>query len=255
MPHALALGGAVGALPAALREATITTSQLDAVWHALLRFYSAAGIGLHEAAHENIKKTQSRWPPERKFTPLFDDNFPEEEQFPRELDVEFRELDRGGRKVVLLRCNGLNLGDRLTDNIDEADFYRFHDIFHLAHAAYLGWSPILRSLLKCKRKSDPAADENQDGARAGIIEEAVSAAVFSRAKQIGCYEDIDHVDYDLLKTVSDLVRGFEVAKAPLWQWEHAILGGYRVFRELRANRGGHVAVDLIKRELRYTLRT
>ena len=49
-------------------------------------------------------------------------------------------------------------------------------MFHFAHAVYLGWSPVLRALLKSKRKSDPRFDENQDGARAQIIEEGVSGS-------------------------------------------------------------------------------
>ena len=56
------------------------------------------------------------------------------EQLPRNLDIEFRERARGEQKIVLLRCNGINLGDRLTDNILDPDGYRYHDIFHFAHA-------------------------------------------------------------------------------------------------------------------------
>ena len=172
-------------------------------------------------------------------------------RFLRGLDVEFRQIRRGSKQAVLLRCNGLNIGDRLTDNIDHPDFYRFHDVFHLAHAVYLGWSPIVRVLLNCKRKSNPRVDENQDGARARIIEEAVTAVVFSRAKETRFYDGVDHVDYDLLKTISEFVRGFEVENIPLWQWEAAILNGYRAFRALRDNGGGTVSADLINRELRY----
>ena len=253
MSEALALGAATGALLATLQQKTdnVAASQLGTIWLALLRVACAVHVDLSDAARRNLEKTESRWPPVREFVPLFDDDFEEEEQLPRALDVEFRQIDRGGKPVVLLRCNGLNLGDRLTDNIDEPDFYRFHDIFHLAHAVYLGWSPILRVLLNCKRKSDPRVDENEDGARARIIEEAVSATVFSRAKETRFYDGIDHVDYDLLKTISEFVRGFEVDAVPLWQWEEAILNGYRVFRALRDNGGGTVTVDLVKRDLCY----
>ena len=254
MNDAFTLGAAAGALLATLQQKTnnnIVASQLDTIWRALLLIASALRINLHKAAQENLKKTQSRWPPVREFVPLFDDDFDEEEQLPRALDVEFRQIERGDKQVVLLRCNGLNLGDRLTDNIDHSDFYRFHDIFHLAHAVYLGWSPVVRVLLNCKRKSDPSMDENQDGARARIIEEAVTAIVFSRAKETRFYDGIDHVDYDLLKTISEFVRGFEVERIPLWQWNEAIRNGYRVFRDLRANGGGTVTVDLINRDLRY----
>ena len=48
-----------------------------------------------------------------------------------------------------------------------------------------------------------------------------------------------------------MVFGFEVANAPLWQWEIAILEGFRIFRELLANKGGTVHVDLVEHTLRY----
>lgn len=257
MSEALTLGGAAGALLATLRQGTdnVAASQLGTIWRALLRLARSVHLDLRDAARKNVEKTESRWPTVRDPVPLFDDGFDEEERLPRILDVEFRQIDRGGKRVVLLRCNGLNLGDRLTDNIDEPDFYRFHDIFHLAHAVYLGWSPILRALLNCKRKSTPRVDENEDGARAGIIEEAVSATVVSRAKQTRFYDGIEQVDYDLLKTISEFVRGFEVEAAPLWQWEDAILNGYRVFRALRDNGGGIVTADRNERDLRYSAPT
>ena len=190
MSEALALGAATGALLATLQQKTdnVAASQLGTIWRALLRVASAVDVDLRDAARRNVDKTESRWPSVREFVPPFDDGADEEEQLPRKLKVEFRQIDRAGKPVVLLRCNGLNLGDRLTDNIDEPDFYRFHDIFHLAHAVYLGWSPILRTLLNCKRKSNPRVDENEDGARARIIEEAVSATVFSRAKETRFYD-------------------------------------------------------------------
>ena len=53
-------------------------------------------------------------------------------------------------------------------NIADADGYRYHDIFHIANAVFLGWSPVVRALLRCKRKSQPHIDENEDGARAGF---------------------------------------------------------------------------------------
>ena len=250
---AFTLGGAAGALLATLQQNTdnVIPSQLGTIWRALLRVAAGARVDVREAAAKNLQKTQSRWPPERDFVPLFDERFDQTEQIPQRLDVEFRQIRRGSKQAVLLRCNGLNIGDRLTDNIDHPDFYRFHDVFHLAHAVYLGWSPIVRVLLNCKRKSNPRVDENQDGARARIIEEAVTAVVFSRAKETRFYDGVDHVDYDLLKTISEFVRGFEVEDIPLWQWEAAILNGYRVFRALRDNGGGTVTADLINRDLRY----
>jgi len=221
---------------------------------ALCSVAAATRISLEHAAKENVAKITSRWPAERSYHPLFDNDSPEEDRLPRRLDIEFRELSRGSRQVTLLRCNNLNFGDRVTDNIEDPDGYRYHDIFHFAHAVHLGWSPVVRALLRAKRKSDAAADEEQDGARAVILEEAVAAIVFSRAKHLAFFDGLDHVDYDLLKTVHGFVEGYEVADVPLWQWEQAILDGYRIFRLLRVNRGGRVTLDLANRSLHYVTR-
>lgn len=220
-------------------------------WARLNEITQRAGVSLVDAAHANAAKTQSRWPESKQYWPLFDEPLPEEDQLPRRLRFEFRERTKGNQRTVVLRCNGLNFGDRLTDNIESPDGYRFHDVFHFAYVVYLGWSPVMRALLRCKRKSLPKADEAQDGARAGIIEEAISAIVFSRAKQLKFFDGLSHVDYDLLKTVQEFAQGFEVSNVPLWQWERAIIEGYNVFRALCANGGGHVTIDIANRALVY----
>lgn len=252
MKVTLALGRTVGNLLDAPEWDTRTVmDQLQETWLALGQVATRTGLDLRHVAKMNIEKIQSRWPETRTFLSLFDDDFREEEQLPRQLDVEFRQVARGEKKVAILRCNGLNFGDRLTDNIQDPDFYRFHDVFHFAYAVYLGWSPVIRTLLHCKRKSDLDKDENEDGARARIIEEAISAVVFSRAKEMKLYEGIEHVDYDLLKIVQEYTKGFEVDKVPLWQWETAILRGYGVFRSLMKHGSGRVSIDLTKREFCY----
>ncbi|WP_437296056.1 pyrophosphatase [Sorangium sp. So ce426] len=249
----LDFGSSVGDVLASISSSGIADirPRLRRAWALLNEISKDAGISLREAANRNTDKTRSRWPDEMQYTPLFDDGFPEEEQLPRRLHVEFRERSRGSQKAVLLRCNGINFGDRLTDNIKDPDGYRFHDIFHFAYAVHLGWSPVVRALMRSKRKSRPDIDEAQDGARAGIVEEAVSAIVFSRAKQLKFFAGLDHVDLDLLKTVREFVEGFEVAAVPLWQWEAAILVGYRIFRALRDGGGGRVTLDLVERQLVY----
>lgn len=228
-----------------------TGGLLRRVWDLLAEVSRESAILLYEASENNKQKIASRWPPARSYRGFFDDGLPEEEQLPRFLQIEFRERSRGDQKAVILRCNNINFGDRLTDNIEDPDGYRFHDIFHFAYAVHLGWSPVVRALLRSKRKSVPEIDEAQDGARAGIIEEAVAAIVFSRAKQLKFFEGLNHVDFDLLKTVKEFVAGFEVADVPLWQWEAAILDGYRVFRLLRDGPGGRVTLDLDRRALTF----
>jgi hypothetical protein len=222
---------------------------LRRTWALLTVVSNEANVCLCDAAEHNTAKIGSRWPDEKRYAPLFDHGFPVEEQLPRRLQIDFLERTRGTHRAVLLRCNGINFGDRLTDNIEDPDGYRFHDIFHFAYAVHLGWSPVVRALMRTKRKSNSKIDEAQDGARASIIEEAVSVIVFSRAKQLEFFEGLEQVDLDLLKTIKEFVKGFEVEAVPLWQWETAILDGYRIFRALCAGPGGHVTLDLGARRL------
>jgi len=255
LPVFLDLGHAVGEVLAGVRRSVSPAEarpMLRRVWEALRAVARQAQIVLQDAAIGNTRKIESRWPRDRTYSPLFDEGFPEEEQLPRNLEVDFRERARGEQKVVIHRCNGINFGDRITDNILDPDGYRYHDIFHFAHAVHLGWSPVVRALLHCKRKSSERIDEAEDGARAGILEEAVAAIVFSRAKQLSFFLGLDHLDYDLLKTVRGFTAGYEVERVPLWQWEAAILDGYRVFGQLRDNRGGRVRLDLREHRISYT---
>jgi MazG C-terminal domain len=119
-------------------------------------------------------------------------------------------------------------------------------VFHLAYAAILGWSPVLRSLFKVKRKSDPEVDENQDGARANLIEEGIATWIFNHGVRNHDFRNMASLDYALLKAIRELVIGYEVEDRPLWQWEWAILEGFRIFREIKKpeNRGGVVIADL-----------
>lgn len=203
-------------------------------------------LDLEKVACQNLEKNERRWPSNtRKYIAHFDEGYPAYEQLPRKFSIEFRERDSGH---VVQMMNDVCIGDRLTDNNTEADDYRFHDVFHLAYVAHLGWSPVLRALLKLKRKSNSTVDETQDGARAMIIEEGIATWIFNHAKHRDCYADINAgtLDYSLLKQVQSMVEGYEVEQCPPWQWELAIIEGFRIFRELRKpeHRGGIVSVDM-----------
>jgi len=153
--------------------------------------------------------------------------------------------------AVAQKSGGILLGDRLTDNHLPEDDYRFHDVFHLAYAAILGWSPTTRALLKIKRKSLPKVDENEDGARANLIEEGLATWIFETAKRHQFFVKTPQLGLDLLKAVKSFVRGYEADQLPLWLWERAILEGYAVFRQLQVHRRGIVTADLSQREVRF----
>lgn len=253
----LALAGRVGMLlshwsTGQLRDnGDQLSADLVEIFRSLLVAADDAHVSLDTAARENVIKTFGRWPENRVWGDLFDSDFPKYEQLPRVMRVEFIERTHGSRQQVVMRYNGVNLGSPLTDNRQEPDDYRYHDVFHLAFAGVLGWSPTLRALLRIKRKSNPAIDENEDGARANIIEEGISTWIFNHGLRHGEFAHVKSLDYALLKAVRELVTGYEVAQRPLWQWEHAILEGFRVFRELRQHRNGVVTIDLNQRTITF----
>lgn len=218
----------------------------------LVRAAAAFGLSLEKIARHNLDKISERWPgpgPDRIYHPLFDlpQDYPAHERLPREFTVFFEQRVSGKQNHVVQSIRGVFVGDRLTDNSVEEDGYRFHDVFHLAYVAHLGWSPVIRGLLKLKRKSNHEVDENQDGARAMIIEEGIATWIFNHGKARGdLFEGVKEgkLAFGLLKQIKSMVSGYEVDQCPIWQWERAILEGFRVFRELYAAKSGYVRVNM-----------
>ena len=216
---------------------------------AYLRAIQAYEIPLESIMRTNLMKTRGRFlDPDFSNLIDFDVNFPEEERLPYSFRIEIKQRKRGRS---YLRWNGVFIGDPLVDNINDPDGYRFHDVFHFAHAAILHWSPAFRALIRQKRKSDPRFDESEDGGRAIVIEEGLTAYVFARAKELNFFENQSSISFDILKTIENFVRGYEVERCPLKLWEKAILQGYSVFRCLRANNGGTILGDRSLRTILY----
>ncbi|MEK0158546.1 nucleoside triphosphate pyrophosphohydrolase family protein [Pseudoalteromonas piscicida] len=197
----------------------------------------------------NVKKTFGRFlKPDLTDLPDFDMDFPEEEQLPRYFEIHILQRNSG---QTYMRWNGVFIGSPLTDNIKDPDGYRFHDVFHFAHAAILHWSPTFRALIKQKRKSDPSFDEAQDGGRAIVVEEGLTAWIYSYAKGLDYFEGHDGVSFDVLKTIQKFIQGYEVEECPLKLWEDAIIQGYSVFRKVKENKGGIIIGDRSQRTLTY----
>lgn len=245
------LAGRVGALLERASSEPLDTDleglkpRLAEIFAELVKASHGLRLSLGHAASVNLKKIDSRWPAERVYPPLFDEHMPEDEQLPRRIEMVFRELQRDGKHYVVQKCRGIIIGDQLTDNKMEPDDYRFHDVFHLAYVAHLGWSPVLRALFRVKRKSNAELDENEDGARAMLIEEGISTWIFNHAHHHrGLFEGVEKLDYDLLKSVQQFFEGYEVQDCALWQWEIAILQGFEVFRLMKHHRKGTVVADM-----------
>jgi NTP pyrophosphatase (non-canonical NTP hydrolase) len=224
----------------------------DVLWY-VANLGAKLGLDLEDVAALNLKRITERWPTRGASLPanLLDDAYPAEEQLPRRASVRFEEITVDGRMKLRLTSEGTKLGDDLTDMNYDDDGYRFHDAFHLTYAAMLGWSPISRSLFKTKRESDSRVREIEDGGRAAVIEEAISALVFDYARKQRFLEGIPHLDFELLRSVSGFVSHLEVRTRTVHDWEQAILRSYEIWRELRDHRGGIVHLSLSERSIRF----
>jgi NTP pyrophosphatase (non-canonical NTP hydrolase) len=224
----------------------------DLLWY-IANIASKLDLNLEDIAKDNLNKCRDRWSwrdtNQKEPTCLFDSKSPENERLPRKFEIKIIEENQDKSDSVTVFINERQIGSKLTDNSYSSDGYRFHDIFHFSYAAILGWSPVIRSFLNCKRKSTPDVDEVEDGGRAIAIEEGISAIVFSYAKDHSFLEGISTVDYQLLMTIKSMTSHLEVSQCSLGDWEKAILVGYEVWRKVLENRGGMVVGDLTKRIL------
>lgn len=230
----------------------IQEESLEKLISFLKAFFSALNIlqlNFSLVIQWNIEKISSRFiMPDYNELPEFDKDFISFEQLPREFEIEF--VQRTETQQAM-RWNGVFIGDPLTDSIKDQDNYRFHDVFHFAFAAILHWSPTFRALIKHKRKSNPSIDQSQDGGRAIVVEEGVSAWIFTIAKENDFFEGKTNLTFDMLKNVGQFVKGFEVEECPLILWEEAILQGYDVFRKVVKNNGGSVVCNRNTRSIEY----
>ncbi|TWT90254.1 MazG nucleotide pyrophosphohydrolase domain protein [Pseudobythopirellula maris] len=219
----------------------------DILWY-LSNIASKMNLDLDEIARENLAKLADRWgeaekPQQSLFSTHYDQQFPEDEQLPRNFRADFRMVQASGRKKLSLTINGESSGDYLTDNAHADDGYRFHDCFHLAMAALLGWSPLVRHICRRKRKSVPDIDEVEDGARARITEEAISVLVYEFARDFSMFDGAESVEFDLLRTIKMMTRPYEVHDRTPKEWESVILKSYAVWRALIRNDGGCVTAS------------
>ena len=229
----------------------------DLFWYATA-LARRCNLSLEEILADNVRKTRERFlrpaiPPPH---PLFDDLASPGEQLPRTLDITFSECLDHGRgaapvRIVRIHRGTQAVGDPLDDNSDDDDEYCYHDVFHLAHMAVLGWSPVMRSLLRIKRSTDRDIDRVQDGGRAIAVEEGLSAYVFSAARAYSFFRSSSTISIEIIKACRAMTAHLEVSRRSAQDWECAILTGYRVFGELTANRGGTVHLDLCARTLTY----
>lgn len=279
----LGLGGEVGDLLTSqkkrVRDGITPSSALDADTEAVgdvLWYLSVTaarlGVDLDHAATENLHKIVDRWP-------STDSAYPSSEQPKTEAaGIEFASRPLGAARVfdaghlpahylprrfrvviapdvvlgagkVRMVWNGGTFGDPLSDNAVEADWYRYHDAFHLSYAAVLGWSPVFRLLGRLKRKDVPLIDEVEDGGRAIAIEEGIAAFLFEEGRRNDWFEHGQAVPGDALALCRRLTFQLEARLITAREWERAILTGFDCWRSLVKLGSGVLIGDLDARTL------
>jgi NTP pyrophosphatase (non-canonical NTP hydrolase) len=221
----------------------------DVLWYTSA-LATKLGLDLDDIARANLEKTRDRWL--RTTADPFDDQYPLAEQLPRTGTFEFvTSVSDVGRPTVRVRHDGRWMGDPLTDNSHVNDGYRFHDVFHLAYAAVLGWSPVTRKLMGRKRKSDPEVDEAEDGGRAIVTEEGIALMAFAYAASHNYMDGVTRLDFPFLNVIKDVTAPYEVGVRTAADWEQAILTGFTAWRALRDNNGGTIILDSARRSLTF----
>ena len=236
----------------------------DLLWYIAL-LARRLDIDLDEVIEQNLTKNSELWLPLSSLPlPDYDNHYYDSQKLIRQMRVRFKEDISSGTPVVYLIYEGelaektkhkskrkqliSQLGDALDDNARVDDGYRYHDIIHFAHAAVLGWSPVLRALMGAKRRDVDDCDRIEDGARAIAIEEALTAFIFNYMAQFNF--DTDAISWDLIKHVRRMVRDLEVASQPVAAWRITYTQAFSIFRKLYEKKGGVVECDLDRRELR-----
>ena len=209
-------------------------------------------LSLNDLAELNLRRVGERWPAHGSTQPalLLDDSYDERERLPRTASVTFVEGEEDGRPRVRLFWEGNAIGDPISDMAWDPDSYRYHDVFHLTYAALLGWSPISRFLFS-RQRSLAQFREVEDSGRAKVVEEAVSILAFNYAQKERFLDGIDHIDFSLLRTITDMVSGYEVRIRTVRDWEQAILRSFDMWRLLSANHGGVIHLDMLSRTVTY----
>lgn len=224
----------------------------DILWY-VSNIASSHKLNLDSIAVENLQKCQKIWGGKRHELHYFDENFPEADILPRKSFYKIHQ--ENGKTIISMPSqpnNWIQIGDRVTDNNYEDDGYRFHDVVHLGFMTFLGWSPVMRALLNRKRKSQSSVDEVEDGARAAVLEESISAMIFEIAREYNFFKNKNEVPFELLNMIDRITRNLEISILTYSHWDKAIIDTYKVFMQVIENQGGYIYSNMEKREMKFS---
>lgn len=228
----------------------IATELGDVLWY-LAAVAGKYDLKLSSIASQNLAKTLFLFSDDDRD---FDERSPDNEALPLTSTFIFAEDPISGK--VAITSDGKPFGDPLDDNAYEDDGYRFHDVFHLAYVAKLGWSPVVRKLLNRKRRYDPDLDRVEDGARSIFLEEGISVFVFNQNKisdrGVSSYSDRRNIPFSIVQSIKVMTKGIEVNTRSISDWLDAISAGFKCYDKLVKNRGGEVKINRSRKTITYT---
>lgn len=256
----LGLIGELGSIASALKKARrsrrdaskvatykmeLTEEIGDALWY-LTAIATTHGISLEDVAAENLAKVDDFFG--ERAPSLFDEVEGEDSKLPTKMDVVMTLRDDGR---VLISVNGESAGDPLDSSSPIEDNYKYHDVIHFAFAAKLGWSPVLRDLLNPKRKRKTPDGKNipDDGARARILEEAISAILFAQAEKLNWYKTTDDIPLRTLELIKRVTADYEVKARTVPEWQSAICAAFSLFKAVEDKKRARLSVDLERRSI------
>lgn len=230
----------------------------DILWY-VATVATTFNLDLEKVATANISKIESRWHSPDEKHGFYDEECSGDQKLPRKFSITFSTKEEEGIKKVILKDNlgGEEIGDPVSDNTYEDDGYRFHDILHLTFWCYFGWTPIFRKILRKKyegtyKKRDSKTDEAQDSGRPQVIEEGIIAAAYVYAEENKFLEGTNTIDWQLLRHLKQMTKKLEVGDRSTFEWNEALLEGFKIWRKLIQNGGGTVEGDLHEQKLKYT---
>lgn len=136
---------------------------------------------------------------------------------------------------------------RTASDFRSGDGYRWYQVFCLAFASVLGWSPILRDALGLKRRSNRMIEKGQDGVRAQMIEEYVIALALAEE---GWSAGLAPLSHSTIAEIQAAVASLEVCQASEEDWRCAFDVARNAWKALKTSGSGIVAMDCKARDLR-----
>jgi hypothetical protein len=176
--------------------------------------------------------------------PLFDGPFPIHERLPRRMRAALLPDGLTTAQILVAPRQGplRPLQEGMQDWAHLGDGGRWSIAIHLAFAAHLGWSPVLRSLLGLKRRTSRALEKGEDGVRAQMAAEGACSLIINSLRYSGPLQCESL--RQLIDDVRRVVRVYEIAVATNEQWEGAIENGLLAYSQLNSNNGGVIDLDL-----------